>query len=56
MESALPDKSQELAVGCKSGKRSEMAAGLLSQAGYTGLKNVSGGFDSWLASGLPTTK
>ena len=57
VEAALPDKGEQLAVGCKSGKRSEMAAAMMSQeGGYTTLKNVAGGFDSWLASGLPVAK
>ena len=33
-----------LAVGCLSGKRSEMACGVLEGAGYTNLANVVGGF------------
>ena len=43
-EGALPNKADALCVGCQAGKRSEMAAAMLSQAGYTNLKNVEGGF------------
>lgn len=39
-------------VGCLSGKRSLMAAELLSAAGYSNLKNVEGGYqgECWLVS------
>ena len=43
-EGAFPDKAGALCVACQAGKRSEMAAHMLSQAGYTNLKNVEGGF------------
>ena len=48
-EAAFPDKSAEVCVGCQSGKRSVAAAQLLAAAGYTGVKNVEGGFmGAWL--------
>ena len=40
-------------VGCKSGRRSALACEQLAAAGYTDLGNVVGGFDAWLAAGLP---
>lgn len=56
VQQAFPDKAQALVVGCKSGRRSLLACDMLSQAGYTDLVNISGGFDVWAASGLPVTK
>ncbi|KAK9165023.1 hypothetical protein Scep_000214 [Stephania cephalantha] len=47
-------KDTEIIVGCKSGKRSLMAATDLSAAGYTGITDIAGGFTAWTANGLPT--
>lgn len=49
-EKAFPEKTAPIVVGCLSGKRSLMAADLLSAAGYTNLKNVEGGYqgECWL--------
>lgn len=55
VESQLPDKGAALVVGCKSGKRSEVACQALAGAGYTNLTNVLGGFDAWLGAGLPSS-
>lgn len=43
-EKTFPDKATPIVVGCLSGKRSLMAAELLSAAGYTRLQNVEGGY------------
>ncbi|CAD5197040.1 unnamed protein product [Musa acuminata subsp. malaccensis] len=40
--------------GCLSGKRSLMAASELSNAGFTGITDVAGGFSAWVENGLPT--
>ncbi|URE23590.1 RHOD [Musa troglodytarum] len=42
--------------GCLSGKRSSMAATELSNAGFTGITDVSGGYSAWVENGLPTHK
>ncbi|PSC70112.1 GPR1 FUN34 yaaH protein [Micractinium conductrix] len=55
-EAAFPDKSAQLCVGCQSGKRSDIAAQMLSAAGYSALQNVEGGFAAWAGAGLPVTK
>ncbi|KAK9129349.1 hypothetical protein Sjap_009836 [Stephania japonica] len=47
-------KDAEIIVGCKSGKRSLMAATDLSAAGYTGITDIAGGFTAWTTNGLPT--
>lgn len=52
-EKTFPDKATPIVVGCLSGKRSLMAAELLSAAGYTRLQNVEGGYQAWTGAGLP---
>jgi rhodanese-related sulfurtransferase len=59
----LTDKNQPIFCGCQMGGRSQMAANLLAQSGYTNLTNVQGGFGGkvengvmipgWRDSGLP---
>jgi adenylyltransferase/sulfurtransferase len=41
------DRSRELIVHCKSGMRSQQAIGILRQAGFTNLKNLTGGILAW---------
>ena len=55
-KAALPqlEKSQPIAVHCKSGYRSMIAASLLQRAGYDVI-NVIGGFDAWEKAQLPAT-
>lgn len=55
-------------VGCKSGGRSQMAAEMMTQAGYRNVSNLSGGFlgvmapsgepleDGWCGCGLPVER
>jgi hydroxyacylglutathione hydrolase len=54
----LPDlgAARTVVVHCKSGYRSMIACGLLERAGLRNVVNVSGGFDAWLAAGLPETR
>ena len=56
-KAALPqlDTDATIAVHCKSGYRSMIAASLLKRAGYRGVINVIGGFDAWEQAKLPTT-
>jgi rhodanese-related sulfurtransferase len=61
-------KDAQIIVGCQSGMRSQRAAELLSQAGYTNVFNMQGGFGGardqtgrtvvpgWSESGLPVCK
>jgi glyoxylase-like metal-dependent hydrolase (beta-lactamase superfamily II)/rhodanese-related sulfurtransferase len=55
-KAALPALEQDarIAVHCKSGYRSMIAASLLQRAGYDVI-NVTGGFDAWEQAQLPTT-
>jgi hydroxyacylglutathione hydrolase len=47
------DKSKPVAVYCKGGYRSAIAASLLQRAGFEQVMNVTGGFDAWAACHLP---
>ena len=61
------DKQQPILCGCKMGGRSQKAAEMLLQAGFTNISNVVGGFSGgtdprsgqpvsgWSAAGLPVT-
>jgi hydroxyacylglutathione hydrolase len=55
-KAALPvlEHNGTIAVHCKSGYRSMIAASLLQRAGYD-VVNVTGGFDAWEQAQLPTT-
>lgn len=55
VESQFPNKDTKLCLGCLSGKRSEQAAAMLAEAGYSDLVNMSEGYQGWCAAGLPTT-
>ena len=46
------DRGRTIAVHCKSGYRSAIAASLMAQQGFR-VMNVVGGFDAWQISGLP---
>ncbi len=50
------DPSRPVAVHCKSGYRSAIAASLLLRAGFHQVMNVTGGFDAWKVSGLPVSQ
>lgn len=47
-------KDRPLALVCRSGYRSSLAASLLERAGRPGAVDLIGGMDAWRASGLPT--
>jgi glyoxylase-like metal-dependent hydrolase (beta-lactamase superfamily II)/rhodanese-related sulfurtransferase len=47
------DKSKPVAVYCKGGYRSAVAASLLQRAGFEQVMNVTGGFDAWSTCHLP---
>ena len=46
------DPARPVAVHCKGGYRSAIAASLLRRAGFPRVMNVTGGFDAWNAAGL----
>jgi hydroxyacylglutathione hydrolase len=47
------DRTRPTAIICQSGYRSSLAAGLLEQAKFTHLFNVSGGTAGWIEAGFP---
>jgi hydroxyacylglutathione hydrolase len=49
----LPD-DRPIVAQCYSGARSAIAASLLERAGFTDVRNLTGGFSAWKASGLIT--
>jgi rhodanese-related sulfurtransferase len=66
MEANIP-KDAQIIVGCQAGMRSQRAADILTQAGYTNVSNMQGGFGGardqtgrvvvpgWQESGLPVS-
>jgi hydroxyacylglutathione hydrolase len=50
------DRTRPVAVHCKGGYRSAIAASLLQRGGFDQVMNVTGGFDAWRAFGLPEAK
>jgi hydroxyacylglutathione hydrolase len=50
------DPGRPVAVHCKGGYRSAIAASLLRRAGFRQVVNVAGGFDAWKAAGLPVAE
>ncbi len=50
---ATLDKSKEYAIYCRSGRRSIVAADLMSDKGFTKLSNLESGIISWQGSGYP---
>lgn len=50
------DRDRQVAVHCKSGYRSAIAASLLKRAGFRNVVNVTGGFDAWKAAELPVAQ
>lgn len=49
-------KDSNVVVQCRSGKRSEKAAGLLQSAGFDKVYSLAGGIIAWDKDGLKTTK
>lgn len=50
---AVPNGSQTVALVCRSGYRSTVAASVLERAGFTNVHNVAGGMNAWRAARLP---
>ncbi|MGO4884579.1 MAG: MBL fold metallo-hydrolase [Bryobacteraceae bacterium] len=50
------DPARPVAVHCKSGYRSAIAASLLLRAGFPQVLNVTGGFDAWQSAGMPAAQ
>lgn len=57
LEKILPDKEAPVCVGCAAGARSMAAAKLMSEAGYSNIFNIEGGWNAWSATkDLPSTQ
>jgi hydroxyacylglutathione hydrolase len=50
------DRTRPVAVHCKGGYRSAIAASMIQRAGFENVANVIGGFDAWRACGLPEVR
>jgi hydroxyacylglutathione hydrolase len=48
-------RAQPLIVQCQAGARSAIAASLLRRLGFDEVSNLAGGYDAWVAAGLPTS-
>ena len=46
------DRGRPVAVHCKSGYRSSIAASLMQRAGISDVRNLSGGYDAWCEAGM----
>lgn len=55
VKAAFPDKAALIIVACKAGGRSAQAVSKM-EAAYTGLVHMRGGWDAWMAAGLPVEK
>ena len=53
IEAAIPDKTTEVVVYCRSGARSARATAQLQSLGYTNVVNMAGGILDWQANALP---
>lgn len=49
-------RGHTLVTYCRSGSRSNSAAGLLRKQGFTSVYNLAGGIDAWQKANLPVTK
>lgn len=56
IESKAPDRARPIVLYCAGGVRSVFAARTLREMGYTGAVSMSGGFDEWVARGLPSAR
>ena len=52
----FPDSEAPIVTACQHGRRGELAAQTLADAGFGNLRNLRGGFHAWLEAGLPSTK
>lgn len=50
------DKNKKYLIYCHTGRRSGLALEIFKQKGFKNVSDLSGGYNSWLAAGLPTEK
>jgi rhodanese-related sulfurtransferase len=56
IETAIPDKNQEIVLYCGGGFRSALAADNLQKMGYKNVISMDGGWRGWTEAGHPTQK
>lgn len=50
------DKNGSYLLYCRSGHRSGLALALMKDLGFTGIHDIAGGINAWIAAGLPVVK
>jgi rhodanese-related sulfurtransferase len=50
------DKSKKYLIYCHTGRRTGLALEIFKQKGFKNVSDLAGGFNAWLAAGLPTEK
>lgn len=50
------DKSKKYLIYCHTGRRSGLALEIFKQKGFKNVSDLAGGYNAWLAAGLPTEK
>lgn len=53
IETAVPNKEDEIVLYCGGGYRSALAADALQQMGYTNVRSMEGGIRAWREAGYP---
>jgi rhodanese-related sulfurtransferase len=53
---ALQSRDIKIVLYCKTSGRAALAGVALQDMGYLNVQNISGGFDAWVAAGLPVAK
>lgn len=53
---ALSGRELNVVLYCKTSGRAALAAQTMHQMGYLNVSSIAGGFDAWLAAGLPVVK
>ncbi len=56
IESAIPEKTEEIILYCGGGFRSALAGEALQRMGYTNVVSMDGGIKAWRENGLPEDK
>ncbi|GAB4815793.1 hypothetical protein N2152v2_002839 [Parachlorella kessleri] len=56
VKSKFHDIEAPIVTACQHGRRGELAAQNLADAGFVNLSNLTGGFHAWVSSNLPSTK
>lgn len=50
------DKSKKYLIYCHTGRRTGLALEIFKQKGFKNVSDLAGGYNAWLAAGLPTEK